>query len=479
MGKIIKNVIRLLLVLMLTLSVIPMDEASAAKISISTSAKTTYVGKQFTLKLKGSSGKVTWRTSDQTVATVNNGRVTAINEGTAAITATNSGKNYSCKVKVLEPVLNYDKADLQVGKTLSLKMTGTTVVTYKSSNEEVAKVSSTGQVTANKAGTATISAMCKNNRTYQCDITVYQNSFDPTAYGDEQHLRTTNNPDNYVDFSIQDSTLFVSGKIILPGLTDLMVTLDEQKYTSPASTGTDFSIQVPLTSITQRTEVRLYTKVNNDEYFWSYVYRVLYIEPKSTGGYRIVTSLVLKDNMEILKKWVNPKDCLGEGVSKKVQELSDSIVGDEKDTYLKLWLINAWVADNIYYDYDFYYGRSDDIVYDSENVYDNKRSVCAGYANLQCELIRAQGIPCMEVSTFSAGVSTKGYFDETNCDTATSNHAHVEAYLEEEDRWVTMDATWDSRNKYENGEYKYQAPSITYFDCNLDFFSLSHKIIRR
>lgn len=409
MKKFMKNVLRVLLMLLLVMSILSTREAYAARIKLNATQKTTYVGKQFRLKLKGASGKVIWSTSDKSVATVNKGRVTAINQGTAVITAKNSGKSYTCKVNVLEP----------------------------------------------------------------------KNSFDPTAYGDDQHLRTTNNPDNYVDFSIQDSTLFVSGKIILDGLTDLMVKLDEQRITSPATTGNDFLFQVPLTSITQKTEVRLYTKVGNDTCYWSYIYRVLYIEPKSTGGYRIMTSLVLKDNIEILKNWVDPKDCLGDGVSKQVQKLSDSIVGNETDTYKKLWLINEWVADNIYYDYDFYYGRSNDIVYDSDHVYENKRSVCAGYANLQCDLIRAQGIPCMEVFTFSAGVSTKGYFDETNCNTTTSNHAHVEAYLEEEDRWVTMDATWDSRNKYENGEYKYQAPSITYFDCNLDFFSLSHKIIER
>ena len=41
---------------------------------------------------------VTWSTSDESIATVDGGKITAIKEGTATITATANGKKASCKV---------------------------------------------------------------------------------------------------------------------------------------------------------------------------------------------------------------------------------------------------------------------------------------------------------------------------------------------------------------------------------------------
>ena len=103
--------------------------------------------------------------------------------------------------------------------------------------------------------------------------------------------------------------------------------------------------------------------------------------------------------------------------------------------------------------------------------------MCAGYANLLQRLVQAQGIPCKQAYTYSAGVGTIGYFDESNYNVTNSNHAHAEAYVD--GRWVIMDPTWDSGNTYENGEYNYKAPSIRFFDMTLDYLSFSHKIISR
>ena len=93
------------------------------------------------------------------------------------------------------------------------------------------------------------------------------------------------------------------------------------------------------------------------------------------------------------------------------------------------------------------------------------------------DLIQAQNIPCIQVSTYSAGADTLGYFDETNYKTTNSNHAHVEAYVN--GRWVAMDPTWDSKNTYENGEFHSKSPNFLYFDVTTDFFAYSHKLIRR
>lgn len=59
------------------------------------------VGTTYVLKVKGAKGKVTWKSSRKSVATVKKGKVTALKKGTAKITAKVRGKKYTCKVTVV------------------------------------------------------------------------------------------------------------------------------------------------------------------------------------------------------------------------------------------------------------------------------------------------------------------------------------------------------------------------------------------
>ena len=58
-----------------------------------------------------------------------------------------------------------------------------------------------------------------------------------------------------------------------------------------------------------------------------------------------------------------------------------------------------------------------------------------------------------------------------------ANHAHAEAFVD--GKWVVMDPTWDSNNKYENGEYNYETSVIRYFDATLEFLSYTHLLRQR
>ncbi len=302
--------------------------------------------------------------------------------------------------------------------------------------------------------------------------------FDADDYGDPYHIRSTNNPDNYLDFSISGSTLTVSGKIVQEGLEKVWIRCGGVGDPVYASSGQLFSVSFSLGGISEDAKqlVTVYTKTYADTSFWSYSWKDVNVTRQS-GEYRFAPSMVLDHNLEVMSHWVNPKSGVSDSVLPELVELSNRIVGNETDDYKKLYLLNYWVADNIYYDYDYYYNRDSKVYYAAKDVAEQKRSVCAGYADLLQELIQAQGIPCIQVTTYSAGVSTKGYFDESNYLTTNSNHAHVEAFVD--GRWVAMDATWDSKNKYENGQFIYKKPLVRFFDANLDFFSYSHKLIKR
>lgn len=131
---------------------------------------------------------ITWTSSNNSIATVNEtGQVTGISKGTVNITATSKDNGYSatCVVTVVQKAtsvkLNFSSVTLDVGKTktLSATLTPSTVtyktVTWTSSNAAVAKVSSTGVITAVKAGTATITCTSKDGAAKAtCKVTVTQ-----------------------------------------------------------------------------------------------------------------------------------------------------------------------------------------------------------------------------------------------------------------------------------------------------------------
>lgn len=81
--------------------VITTEAAAPNAVSISAKKKTLYVGKSFTLKIKGTSKAVKWSSSNKFVATVSaKGKVSAKKTGTAVITAKVGGKKLTCKVTV-------------------------------------------------------------------------------------------------------------------------------------------------------------------------------------------------------------------------------------------------------------------------------------------------------------------------------------------------------------------------------------------
>lgn len=79
--------------------------AQAATIKMTPKALSLEVGQTEQLIVKGTKKKITWSTSNKAVATVSKkGKVTAVAEGTAIITAKAAGKKLTCTVTVTDPV---------------------------------------------------------------------------------------------------------------------------------------------------------------------------------------------------------------------------------------------------------------------------------------------------------------------------------------------------------------------------------------
>ena len=165
-----------------------------------TSIKLNKKGEQQTIKAtispaNATNKKLTWKSSNPSVATVDqNGKVTAVSNGTANITVTtqDGNKTATCKVTVNIPKpvtpdkpsvsatsikLNKPSLTLYKGKTYTLKATVkpktyNSGIKWSSSASKYATVSSKGKITAKKSGRTVITAQTKNGKKATCIIKV-------------------------------------------------------------------------------------------------------------------------------------------------------------------------------------------------------------------------------------------------------------------------------------------------------------------
>ena len=140
---------------------------------------------KYTLNEELNSSNIVWKSSNEKVAIVQNGKITAITEGTAIITASINGNNSTCKVVVSSeyiPItgigLNKSRLNLVIGttetliKNISPSNATNQDVTWHSSNSDVATINSSGQITAKKVGSTTITVTTSNGYRTTCKVTV-------------------------------------------------------------------------------------------------------------------------------------------------------------------------------------------------------------------------------------------------------------------------------------------------------------------
>ena len=163
-------------------------------ITLNKSSLTLHIGDTSTLVAtvspsNATNKKVTWSSSNGSIASVSNGKITARSAGVVTITAKAGNKTASARVTVLENeidvtrvTINKSSLTLDVGEAYTLSATVTPSnatnkkVTWSSSNESVASVSSSGRVTAKKAGTVTITARA-GNKSDTIRVTVLETSY--------------------------------------------------------------------------------------------------------------------------------------------------------------------------------------------------------------------------------------------------------------------------------------------------------------
>lgn len=115
-----------------------------------------------------------------------------------------------------------------------------------------------------------------------------------------------------------------------------------------------------------------------------------------------------------------------------VRNLSEKIFVDCDNTDQKIYAAMKYVAENVGYDYDYYYHNTktyEELNHSAYDVLTNESAVCYGYSAAVAALLQTADIPCIIA-----------YSPE---------HAWNMAYNGE--RWILLDSTWVSNSTYEYG----------------------------
>ena len=153
--------------------------------------------------------------------------------------------------------------------------------------------------------------------------------------------------------------------------------------------------------------------------------------------------------------------------------LSKTITSGLATEYEKARAIHDWVCTNIWYDMDAVNANKlppEDALYTLKTG----RAVCVGFASLTAALMRAAGIPCKMIDGFGLNPGYAGGWTAQRL--KETNHTWNEAYVD--GRWIFIDATWNTFNKYENGQKENYGglAYYRYFDATLEAFSLDHRM---
>ena len=270
--------------------------------------KTTAVlnkGEKITLKptftpTSVSNQSVTWKSSDENIATVDeDGSVTGVAEGKATITVTsqaNTEKTATCEITVQDKIsvesvsIDITEKQLQVGE--SVKLTATInplsatdkTITWKTDDEGIADVDQNGNVTAKSAGIANITVTTNDgNKTATSKITVV-NKEPETIKVESIALNKTQ-----VDMQVGDTTSLVVS-FTPQNATNKEVTweVDDESVATVDKNGIITAISEGTTTLTVTSadgnkkavaEINVTEKTNNDDD----IYKPDVNEPNSDG----------------------------------------------------------------------------------------------------------------------------------------------------------------------------------------------------
>ena len=304
----------------------------------------------------------------------------------------------------------------------------------------------------------------------------YASSLDENI-GRLSHIATSQHPDNYAVIDAKGDTISVSGKYTSDTVKEIAVSGVPWSSDKFASEG-DGRFSAELKG----------SPLGNGYFTLQIVFKsnvfMNYLLGYDSAGWFIPDNGLCKANAEVLEKvrqtepiaaayYISPtgdKDEIKAAMD-KIQTIAEQVCSGIEDDYEKAYLLNRWIADNIYYDHD---AAETEVTIETvalSNVLDNHRTTCAGFANLFSALLETQGIRSVNLK----GAAASGDINYYNLTTGGENHEFTAFWYEKENRWAYTDACWSGVGNYRNGNYSDSITYDKYFDISGEAFSFDHR----
>ena len=291
------------------------------------------------------------------------------------------------------------------------------------------------------------------------------------------HIATSLHPENYAVIDAKGDTVSVSGKFTSDTVKSVSISGTQVSSDKFASEGEGrFSAELKGNPL-ENGYYDLYINFKSNVY-------MRYILGYDDAGWFIPDNGLCKANAEVLENvrqsepiaaayYISPTGDKDEikATMDKIQTIAEQVCSGVEDDYEKAYLINRWIADNIYYDHD---AAETEVTIETValcNVLENHRTTCAGFANLFCALLEIEGIRSVNLK----GAAASGEITYDNLTTGRENHEFTAFWYEKENRWAYADSCWSGVGNYRNGKYSDSISYDKYFDITGEAFSLDHR----
>lgn len=270
--------------------------------------------------------------------------------------------------------------------------------------------------------TSVISCDNSNEREYESSFTITSKRNFKLVYGNEAYVYRTDDKKILLKGKNKD---IVHEKGLCVGYDDCTIPLGKEVYVF-VKINIKFIDEIDVKKLSKKQKAtmkcwNLIQKYADPQYFRK-IYRYTYeIDQKAIGQ----TTKVQKA---------------------KLNKVAKNLTKKCKTDYDKMKKVANYISNRIYYDFDYLENRNLGVEVRPYQVYTGKKSVCQGYANLYWLMMDELGIPCMNV-----------YSDD---------HVYNAVYDKDSKRWVFLDATWNSNNRYENRTYDKNKAKDIYFDIS-------------
>lgn len=222
----------------------------------------------------------------------------------------------------------------------------------------------------------------------------------------------------------------------------------------------------------------LCSHISNTDYYVTYIRVPISVHVHDSSFYNTPAFIYNMDYMrriptdeDYLQYWLKATDYF-QSDEEPIKNIAKEIAGRcVEDDYLRVLAVHKFVVRNLFYDYDELKAkeRQDD---SAVAVVKRRHTTCRGYVSLCVSLLRAMNIPAQQLACYMAKPGQ--LMDVENVKLKNTNHEVVAAFAD--NRWLLLDPTRDSHNKYQNGEFYRlnEQPSLANFDMTEQFFSFTH-----